>query len=99
MMLTFSSVDDYEFNLYFKCSTIIGMFSVEYFKNILKIKSILLLPSLIVFRPNIGTEKKWDIEDLKTICYALSVNLPYINRCPFIDKKPSYIEHLKRWLN
>ena len=43
--------------------------------------------------------KKCNIEDLKTICYALRVNLPYINPNLFLDKKSAYIEHLKKWLN
>ena len=39
--------------------------------------------------------KKWNIEYLKTICYALSVNLAYINPSLFLDKKPSTLNILK----
>ena len=43
--------------------------------------------------------KRWKIEDLRTICNALSENLPAINPNLFIHDKLAYIEHLKNWLS
>ena len=99
MMLTFLSVNDYEFHSLFKMFyNYWHVFSVvfeEYTQNQIDFITAKFDSILTKYWHRI----KWNIEDLKTICYALSVNLPYINPSLFLDKKSSYIEHLKRWLN
>ena len=98
MVPTFSLVDDYEFNSLFQMFYNYWHVFSEVFEKYTQNQIDFITAEFDSILTKYWLRKKWDIEDLKTICYALSANLPYINPCPFIDKKPSYIDHLKRWL-
>ena len=39
--------------------------------------------------------KKWNIEELKTICAAMDVLYPCLNPYFFLDQKLAYIQHIK----
>ena len=99
MLSTFSTVDDYEidslFQMFYNYWHVFSGVFEEYTHQQINF----ITADFDSILTKYWHRKKWNIDDLKTICYALSVNLPYINPSLFLDKKPSYIEHLKRWLN
>ena len=99
MLPTFSLVEDYEINslfqMFYNCWHVFSGVFEEYTPHQINFITAKFHSILTKYQ----YRKKWNIEDLKTICYALSVNLAYINPSLFLDKKPSYIEHLKRWLH